>query len=91
VGLISKAGLGPSARISTLIVKPVYPAPSPALAAWTPAQDDGYLFISSLTVAEIRHGILMKPAGREATAAAGMVLGTGCSTGVIRRAGARVR
>jgi hypothetical protein len=41
------------------------PAPSPALSAWMAEQEDHNLFISSMTVAEIRRGILMKPAGRK--------------------------
>ena len=40
------------------------PAPSESLLAWMGEQADGDLFISSLTVAEIRRGILEKPAGR---------------------------
>jgi toxin FitB len=43
----------------------IKPVPSPALAAWMAGQGDHDLFISSLTVAEIRRGILMKPAGRK--------------------------
>ena len=41
------------------------PAPSEALVAWMAEQVDGDLFISSLTVAEIRRGILEKPAGKK--------------------------
>jgi hypothetical protein len=40
------------------------PAPSEALIAWMAQQSDADLFISSLTVAEIRRGILEKPPGR---------------------------
>lgn len=39
------------------------PRPSEALAAWMAEQADEDLFIASLTVAEIRRGILAKPAG----------------------------
>lgn len=39
------------------------PKPSEALAAWMAEQADEDLFIASLTVAEIRRGILAKPAG----------------------------
>ena len=39
--------------------------PSEALVAWMAAQADEDLFISSLTVAEIRRGILEKPAGKK--------------------------
>ena len=41
------------------------PAPSAALVAWMAEQADQDLFISSLTVAEIRRGILEKPAGKK--------------------------
>ena len=41
------------------------PAPSEALVEWLAEQADDDLFISSLTVAEIRRGILEKPAGKK--------------------------
>jgi predicted nucleic acid-binding protein len=41
------------------------PLPSEALVAWMAEQPDEDLFISSLTVAEIRRGILEKPAGKK--------------------------
>jgi hypothetical protein len=41
------------------------PAPSEALVAWMAGQSDQDLFISSLTVAEIRRGILEKPSGKK--------------------------
>lgn len=40
------------------------PSPSPTLLTWMAEQDDDDLFIASLTVADIRRGILEKPAGR---------------------------
>lgn len=40
------------------------PAPSPSLLAWMSEQVDDDLFIASLTVAEIRRGVLEKPAGK---------------------------
>ena len=40
------------------------PAPSESLLTWMGEQADDDLFISSLTIAEIRRGILEKPAGR---------------------------
>ncbi|WP_174059081.1 type II toxin-antitoxin system VapC family toxin [Rhizobium rhizogenes] len=40
------------------------PAPSEALVAWMEDQADRDLFISSLTVAEVRRGVLEKPAGK---------------------------
>jgi predicted nucleic acid-binding protein len=39
------------------------PAPSAPLTAWMAEQNDADLFISALTVAEIRRGLLEKPAG----------------------------
>ena len=41
------------------------PAPSEALLAWMSGQADTDLFIASLTVAEIRRGVLEKPAGKK--------------------------
>jgi toxin FitB len=41
------------------------PAPSEALLAWMADQADTDLFISSLTIAEIRRGVLEKPAGKK--------------------------
>lgn len=41
------------------------PVPSQALVVWMAEQIDRDLFISALTVAEIRRGILEKPAGKK--------------------------
>ena len=41
------------------------PAPSTTLIAWMAEQPDEDLFISSLTIAEIRRGVLEAPAGRK--------------------------
>jgi predicted nucleic acid-binding protein len=41
------------------------PVPSPALVAWMAGLADEDLFIASLTVAEIRRGVLEKPAGKK--------------------------
>jgi predicted nucleic acid-binding protein len=40
------------------------PAPSESLIAWLAEQPDEDLFIASLTVAEIRRGVLEKPPGK---------------------------
>lgn len=40
------------------------PLPSDSLLAWMGQQNDEDLFISALTIAEIRRGILEKPAGK---------------------------
>ncbi|CAH1667124.1 PIN domain-containing protein [Chelatococcus asaccharovorans] len=41
------------------------PSPSQSLLAWLADQDDDDLYITSLTVAEIRRGILETPAGKQ--------------------------
>jgi toxin FitB len=41
------------------------PVPSDALTAWMEDQEDENLFIASLTVAEIRRGVLEKPTGKK--------------------------
>lgn len=41
------------------------PVPSESLMAWMAEREDGDLFIATLTVAEIRRGILEKPEGRK--------------------------
>ena len=41
------------------------PEPSRALARWMAQQSDSDLYISTLTIAEIRRGILEKPAGKK--------------------------
>ncbi|WP_036265822.1 PIN domain-containing protein [Methylobacterium sp. 10] len=43
----------------------VKPTPSPLLTAWLADRPDSNLFIASLTVAEIRRGILEMPSGRK--------------------------
>ena len=50
---------------TNIISDVIKPAPSPSLLAWMAKQSDADLFIASLTVAEIRRGILEKPAGRK--------------------------
>ena len=50
---------------TNIISNATKPVPSEALAAWMGEQADEDLFISSLTVAEIRRGILEKPAGKK--------------------------
>lgn len=50
---------------TNIISNATKPAPSEALVAWLAGQSDEDLFISSLTVAEIRRGILEKPAGKK--------------------------
>ncbi|WP_171376207.1 PIN domain-containing protein [Rhizobium sophorae] len=49
-------------NILSIVTKP---APSESLLAWMAAQTDTDLFISSLTVAEIRCGVLDNPAGKK--------------------------
>lgn len=50
---------------TNIISNIVKPRPSEALLAWMAAQRDEDLFIASLTLAEIRRGILEAPQGRK--------------------------
>jgi len=50
---------------TNIISNATKPAPSEELVAWMTGQADEDLFISCLTVAEIRRGILEKPAGKK--------------------------
>lgn len=50
---------------TNIISNVVKPRPSPALLEWMAARQDEDLFIASLTVAEIRRGILELPHGRK--------------------------
>lgn len=50
---------------TNIISNIVKPQPSEPLLAWMAAQDDENLFIASLTLAEIRRGILEKPRGKK--------------------------
>ncbi|MGE4220698.1 MAG: type II toxin-antitoxin system VapC family toxin [Alphaproteobacteria bacterium] len=50
---------------TNIISNAVKPQPSATLLAWMAAQHDEDLFIASLTLAEIRRGILEKPPGRK--------------------------
>lgn len=49
---------------TNIISNVIKPSPSEALLVWMAAQNDDDLHIASLTVAEIRRGILEKPAGK---------------------------
>jgi len=49
---------------TNIISNIVRPAPSQSLLAWMAEQADQDLYIASLTVAEIRRGVLEKPAGK---------------------------
>jgi predicted nucleic acid-binding protein len=53
---------------TNIIGNVIKPEPSQALLAWLGVQKDDDLFIASLTVAEIKHGILEKPPGRKRNA-----------------------
>jgi len=50
---------------TNIISNAVKPQPSESLLAWMAGQRDEDLFIASLTLAEIRRGILEKPRGRK--------------------------
>jgi predicted nucleic acid-binding protein len=53
---------------TNIISNVIKPLPSEPLLAWLAAQKDDDLFIASLTLAEIRRGILEKPPGRKRAA-----------------------
>jgi predicted nucleic acid-binding protein len=50
---------------TNIISEVVRPAPSRSLLAWMADRADEDLFVSALTIAEIRRGVLELPAGRE--------------------------
>ena len=50
---------------TNIISEATRPRPLPAVMAWMDQQDDNDLFISTLTLAEIRKGILEKEAGKK--------------------------
>ena len=50
---------------TNIISNVVKPQPSPALTTWLEAQPDEDLYLASLTIAEIKRGILEKPKGRK--------------------------
>ena len=50
---------------TNIISNVIKPSPSAALLDWMAARVDEDLFIASLTVAEIRRGILAKPSGKK--------------------------
>jgi toxin FitB len=50
---------------TNIISNATKPKPSAALLTWMADQTDNDLFISALTVAEIRRGLLEKPAGKK--------------------------
>lgn len=50
---------------TNIISNVIKPQPSEELLAWMAAQRDEDLFIASLTVAEVRRGILEKPRGKK--------------------------
>lgn len=50
---------------SNIISDVIKPEPSQGLLGWMAARSDEDLFIASLTVAEIRRGILEKPSGKK--------------------------
>jgi predicted nucleic acid-binding protein len=50
---------------TNIISNAIKPVPSEALVAWMAEQADDDMFISSLTIAEIRRGVLEKPTGKK--------------------------
>ena len=53
---------------TNIISNVVKPQPSRALLSWMGAREDAHLFIASLTVAEIRRGVLEQPKGKKRSA-----------------------
>lgn len=51
--------------VTNIISNVTRPNPSASLLAWMAGQADNDLFISALTVGEIRRGLLQKPKGRK--------------------------
>ena len=49
---------------TNLISEPLWPAPDPKVIAWIDSQPVQTLFLSAITVAELRVGIASLPAGR---------------------------
>ena len=60
---------------TNIISNVVKPQPSESLLAWMADQHDENLFIASLTIAEIRRGILEKPRGKKRDALGGWFAG----------------
>lgn len=48
---------------TNIVSEATRPSPSAALATWLAARNDGDLFLSTLTLAELHRGILQLPAG----------------------------
>jgi predicted nucleic acid-binding protein len=50
---------------TNIISNIIKPTPSASLLAWMAEQIDKHLFVSALTIAEIRRGVLERPVGRK--------------------------
>jgi hypothetical protein len=61
---------------TNIISDAVKPAPTASLLAWMQAQEDRDLFISALSIAEIRRGVLDLPRGRKRAALDGWLHGS---------------
>lgn len=53
---------------TNVVSEPLRPAPDPRVIAWIDAQPLDTLFLSAITVAELRAGVAMLPAGKRRTA-----------------------
>ena len=49
---------------TNVVSAPLRPAPDPGVVAWIDAQALGTLFLSAITVAELRAGVALLPAGK---------------------------
>ncbi len=73
---------------TNIISNAVKPQPSAPLLNWMAAQRDENLFVASLTVAEIRRGILELPSGKKKDGLEAWFTGAVCgSNTVVRRQG----
>ncbi len=53
---------------TNVVSEPLRPAPAPQVVAWIDAQPLETLFLSSITVAELRAGVALLPAGKRRSA-----------------------
>ena len=75
---------------TNIISNVIGPAPSKALLAWMANRSDRDLYISSLTVAEIRRGVL-EASGTTQTATRNLALRSQGASGPVRGPGASLR
>ena len=72
-------------RDTNIISNVTKPAPSQTLLAWMAEQTDRDLYIASLTVAEIRRGVLERPKGQATPRTRSLVRRAGGAASAVRR------